>query len=121
MTSAIKGAIASITMMNVYLKTGARDHLMFLTPAKKDSPDAKTLESEDYLMPDGSPRQLTIRFVAGKAKVEKSLGQWMLDKGLCQKTPSTIVVVNRHLTVDEPKVRHHHFLRSEAPLKLASE
>lgn len=95
--------VAALTTMPIYLKTGARDHLMFVMPGNDDPGSQWRLE-------DGTLRQFTVRFVAGKAVVDKALGNWMLHKELAQAWPSRIQVVNRHVQVEGPRVRIHRLL-----------
>lgn len=66
--------------MRIYLKTGPRDHHMFVTPGKE------TGDVSDFLLPDGSPRQFHVRFQGGMADVPAPLGKYLLDKGMAQKT-----------------------------------
>lgn len=92
--------------MKVYLKTGRRDHLMFITPGTE-------LDSSDFLNPDGTARQFTVRFKEGRADVPSNIGQYLIDKGVAQKTPLILPEVAQPLAVHDERVRNHRILADD--------
>jgi hypothetical protein len=90
--------------MRIYLKSGAEEHLILVTPGV-DS------DASDFKNADGSNRQFTVRFTSGTATVPSGLGQYLVDKGLVQKTPPAIKAMLRpQLIVPEERVRTHRIL-----------
>lgn len=89
--------------MKLYLKTGRRNHLMFCTPGLES-------DTSDFLLPDGTARQFTVRFVDGVAEVISPLGKWMIDKGLAQKTALIAPDVAVGLEALETRRRTHRIL-----------
>ncbi len=82
--------------MRVYLKTGARDHLMLVTPGTHS-------DCSDFFYPDGTKIQFSVKFHGGMADVPSNLGRYMLDQELVQETRIITLdnLPSAHLQVDE--------------------
>lgn len=90
--------------MFIYLKTGQRDHLMFVTPGV-DS------DSSDFKNADGSNKNFTVRFVDGRAEVPSNLGQYLLDiEAASDKRTLLSPIVRPQTVIAETRVRDHRVL-----------
>ena len=96
--------------MRIYLKSGADRHLLFVTPGN-EAPDVS-----DFMNEDKTPKQFTVRFIGGMATVPSHLGQYLVDKGMVQKSPPSVVRVphRAQVIVPEQRVRNHRVLSGAA-------
>jgi hypothetical protein len=93
--------------MKIYLKTGANNHLMFVTPGV-DS------DCSDWRNADGTNKQFTVRFKDGVADVPSNLGDYLIAKGAAQSAPANISPIIRAQDVlPEVRVRNHRVLRTD--------
>lgn len=93
--------------MKVYLKTGRRNHLMFITPGTE--PEA----SSDWKHPDGSNKQFTVRFVDGMADVPRPIGVYLIHKKVAQVSPIILPAMEAKLIVQDERVRRHRILADD--------
>jgi hypothetical protein len=92
--------------MKLYLKTGARDHLMFVTPGVDD-------DCSDWKNVDGSNRQFTVRFEEGRADVPSNLGDYLIAKGVAQSVPPALSpIIRPQIVLPEQRLRNHRTLAS---------
>lgn len=67
--------------MRVY-RTGSREaNIRLHVQPGKEYPNS------DFVDADGNPVQFTVQFRAGEAKVPSNLGNYLIDKGLAQRSP----------------------------------
>lgn len=93
--------------MKIYLKSGARDHTIFATPAT-DTEHPDTKDCSDFVMSDGSPASFTVVFRDGRADVISALGKYLLSKDVVQSQPAPRSLILRPQDVlDEPRPRRH--------------
>lgn len=92
--------------MKVYLKTGRRDHRMFITPGTES-------DCSDFKFPDGTNRQFTVRFLSGMATVPSNIGQYLVDKGVAQKSPIIGAEIAARVLLQDERVRNHRIITSE--------
>lgn len=101
--------------MKIYLKTGKRDHLMFVTPGNESTVETKG-EGEkpsEWQNPDGTNKQFTVRFVDGKAEVPRNLGAYLIHKGLAQSSSIIAPSMAKTLDVLDERVRNHRLLTAD--------
>jgi hypothetical protein len=92
--------------MKLYLKSGARDHIMFVTPGA-DS------DASDFKNADGTNKQFTVRFKEGVADVPSNLGDYLIAKGAAQSVaPPVARIIRPQDVMPEERVRNHRILKS---------
>lgn len=89
--------------VDVYLKSGAHDHLMLITPgAESDASHFHTKEG---------PIQFKIRFEKGKANVPAHIADYLIDKDAIDLEPPVAPSIIRPQAVfAEERVRTHRIL-----------
>ncbi|CAJ0698799.1 hypothetical protein [Ralstonia holmesii] len=95
--------------MYLYLTTGKRDHLIIVQPGKE-------FPTSDFLAPNGEAITFTVKFEGGKSttNVRQDLAQYLLDKGLAQRTPiMTDLAMAKRLDAYDDRVRTHRMLTSQ--------
>jgi hypothetical protein len=93
--------------MKIYLKTGRRNHLMFITPGTE--PDA----ASEWKNPDGTNKQFTVRFVDGCADVPRGIGIYLVHKKMAQTTRLILPETEARLVVQDERVRRHRVLTAD--------
>lgn len=93
--------------MKIYLKTGRRNHLMFITPGTE--PEA----SSEWKNADGANKQFTVRFVNGMADVPRSIGVFLIHKKVAQSSPIILPEMETKMIVQEERVRRHRILTDD--------
>jgi len=72
--------------MYVYL-TGAKErtneHTVYIAPAAITAAGDCPADWKDL---EGHPKQFAVKFINGRASVEKELGEWMIKNGQAQRT-----------------------------------
>jgi hypothetical protein len=67
--------------MRVYHEVRHKRHTLIVCPGN-EFPNVS-----DWKDAQGKPLTLTVKFIAGEARVPSNLGQYLLDKGLAQSSP----------------------------------
>jgi hypothetical protein len=94
--------------MKIYLTTGRRDHLVIVQPGADEEFEGAS-HSGFFTVENGAhvPITFKVEFKDGKAEVDSPLGEYLIAKGIAQKSPLIRPDVAARVAIHDERVRTH--------------